>query len=342
MAKNIKCESCGANVIFNPDQGLLECEHCGSVKQLTSENKQMKRNAIVQRYHETYEIVPTVTDSQTYLCSSCGATVSFEENETKRRCPSCGDVTLKLNQKLIYIPDGIIPFTVSRDHAISIFQKWISTRKFAPNDLKTMAKLGKISGLYIPAWNFNFKLSMQYSADVTKTESMGERFFTRRFYVDDITEKTYSNVLLSANKRIEDTVVDGLEPYDITKIRPYSNEYVYGFSSLDTDENIHEKIQEVIREKEKNVESKIRKNLKDKYETIERLDTHSEVKNKTISYTFIPVWANHYTYNGKKYHCYINGQTGKTTGKSPKSFWKIFSLVAGIIGSIALASLLIF
>ena len=47
------------------------------------------------------------------------------------------------------------------------------------------------------------------------------------------------------------------------------------------------------------------------------------------------------TYNGKQYHCYINGQTGKATGKSPKSFWKIFSLIDGIAGSVALVVALI-
>ena len=53
------------------------------------------------------------------------------------------------------------------------------------------------------------------------------------------------------------------------------------------------------------------------------------------------MWANHYSYKGREYHCYINGQTGEATGKAPKSFGKIAGTVLGILGGIGLAVLII-
>ncbi|MBQ9790395.1 MAG: hypothetical protein IJW24_02240 [Clostridia bacterium] len=340
MARRNVCDTCGGNLLFSPDSGLMECEHCGNAIAL-KKSKSASR-PLTRRYSETYTMTPTESTSQTYLCSSCGATVSFEETEVKKRCPSCGDISLNRQQRSIYVPDAIIPFVVSRDKAISIFREWIGSRKFAPNNLKQMAKLGKISGLYIPAWNFSFRLVVGYNADVTRTEERNDQFFTKHFYVDGVEEKTFANVLLTANKRISNQTVDELEPFDASKMIPYSNEYVFGFSGLDTDLDIHESFEEVRHEKENALKSKIRSNLKEKYETIEKLDTFDQLKGCTFSHTYVPVWANHYTYNGKQYHCYINGQTGKATGKAPKSFWKIFGLIGGIVGAIALAAIIIF
>ena len=46
MGKN-NCENCGANLLFNPGSGVMECEHCGTtviIKAPTSKNAK----AIVQ------------------------------------------------------------------------------------------------------------------------------------------------------------------------------------------------------------------------------------------------------------------------------------------------------
>ena len=53
----------------------------------------------------------------------------------------------------------------------------------------------------------------------------------------------------------------------------------------------------------------------------------------------MPVWLLVYHYRGKPYPLVINGYTGKTAGRYPKSVWKIFLLVALAalaIGAIAL------
>jgi len=341
MKINNKCDSCGGNLVFMPDDFVMGCEHCGNTKPI-KRSKQISTRPLVQRYSESYLMMPKEISGQTYICSSCGTTVSFEERETKRRCPSCGDTSLHYEKRSVYVPDAIVPFVISREKAIGIFRNWIASRKFAPRDLKEMAKHGKISGLYIPTWNFGFRLMVDYSADVTRTFEHEESFYTKHFYINNIEEKSYTNVLLSGNKRISNATLDEIEPFDISKMVPFSNEYVCGFSGLDTDVDIHKSFDAEVHKKEQSVEDKIRKDLKRSYEVIEKLDTHSQTKNETFSYAYVPVWANHFTYNGKQYHCYINGQTGKATGKAPKSIWKILGLVGGIVGAVLLAAVLLF
>ena len=179
-------------------------------------------------------------------------------------------------------------------------------------------------------------LKIYHNVPLTKLEEeMNDRTVTWHYPVKDVIDKTYLNVLLSGNDRVDDYTLDSLSPYEIQKLRPYSSEYLFGFSGLNTDASLHEKYDEIIHEKKNNITDRIRQNLKEKFDTIESLNVNYNVSNETFNYMYVPVWANHYTYNGKKYHCYINGQTGKSVGKSPKSFWKILALILGIGAGIA-------
>jgi hypothetical protein len=45
----------------------------------------------------------------------------------------------------------------------------------------------------------------------------------------------------------------------------------------------------------------------------------------------VPLWLLTYTYGAKIFHVLVNGSTGRMSGEYPKSFWKIFFLVVGII-----------
>lgn len=328
MAKSIKCEYCGGNKLFNPSTSNIECEHCGSVSVV-----EIKSSGSVLTRKYTRDYMPEIRQvgENHYLCSSCGASVAFEENEDKKRCPSCGDTTLSRKNNEIYVPDAIIPFSVNRNKAIEIFRSWLAKRKFAPNDLKQMAALGKVSGLYVPAWNMNFRLVGKYFANVTKLEEeMDDRTVTWHYPVKDTVDKRFLNVILSGNQRIDDEILQDLSPFETQKLRPYSSEYLFGFSGLDTDDYLHEKFDSIIEEKKETITFRIREDLKSKFDTIESFNINYNVENPTFNYLYVPIWANHYTYNGKKYHCFINGQTGKAIGNSPKSFWKIMSLILGI------------
>ena len=45
----------------------------------------------------------------------------------------------------------------------------------------------------------------------------------------------------------------------------------------------------------------------------------------------MPVWLLTYTYGARVFHLLVNGATGRMAGEYPKSFWKVFFLVVGII-----------
>ena len=224
---------------------------------------------------------------------------------------------------------------MSRNKAASIFRTWVGSRKFAPNDLKQMAKLEKISGLYTPVWNFSFNSVFKYTGTAIKikTDSDGNQEF-RENELDKVKETRYSNVLLSASSRISDDFLNGMGEYDFNRIRPYSTDYLLGFAGIDTNLDIHNVYSDLTNEISSANERKIKSKLEAEYDRIDGLSCRTRFKDVVFNYAFVPVWANHYTYKGKEYHCFINGQTGKATGKAPKSILKIGSLILGVLAGI--------
>ena len=65
--------------------------------------------------------------------------------------------------------------------------------------------------------------------------------------------------------------------------------------------------------------------------------THS---NKKYSYLLLPIWICNYYFKEKLYNFFINGNTGKVTGKVPRSPFKIILFVLFILGIIVLMNIL--
>lgn len=330
-----RCANCGGEQMFNIEKGVLVCERCGSSAPVKEElGKPLQRV-----YSPTFAYNNIVADR--YVCENCGAKVVVGKSGEIKRCASCGNRSvIKVESTSIKAPDGIIPFTLTRKNAAEIFRKWVGSRKFAPSDLKQMAKLEKISGIYVPVWNFNFTTTMRYRAlgIKKKIDSEGNSEYIE-YPVERIKDESYSNVIRSATTRLSDSFVEDVGAYDFTKLRPYSTDYLLGLSALDTDVGLHSVFEKISNDISYDNEQIAKNNLSVNYHAYENFSCQTRFHNVLFNYAYVPVWANHYTYKGKQYHCYINGQTGKATGKAPKSFAKILSLVLGIaaaVGAIAL------
>jgi len=338
MANLSRCKNCNGEKIFNPETGMLTCEMCGS----TYPVKEMGDDPVRRIYSASY--VPTENKNvlNKYECSSCGAKIVVGTDNEVKRCSSCGNTTLVKIKGATSAPDGIIPFKISRNKAAQIFSEWVGSRKFAPLDLKQMAKLQKISGLYSPVWNMHYVETIKYSATAGKfiNKSNGQQE-TREYEIDKVDERKVSNELHTGNSRISDGFIEGLGEYDFAKARPYSTDYLLGFAGIETDIDVHKVYDEILEEASQENKNKIESRLSNNYDFYDNLSCVTRLRNVSFNYTYIPIWANHYTYKGKEYHCYINGQTGKATGNAPKSIFKVGGLILGIIAAVAVGVIML-
>lgn len=66
-----------------------------------------------------------------------------------------------------------------------------------------------------------------------------------------------------------------------------------------------------------------------------------KLTDETFKHILLPIYISAYTFKGKQYNFFVNGQTGALSGQRPYSFWKIFFLVVGIIAAIVLIIILV-
>lgn len=330
MAKITKCNNCGSDLAFDPEKNMLVCKSCGGNFPVRVPSGAVKRNV----YTIEYNPEDNRKEETQYVCPACGSKIMAGREKPLSICASCGNTELKVQTNSVAVPDGIIPFAINKEKAGEIFRKFVRSRKFAPSDLEQMAKLQKIIGLYCPVWKFDFEARTRYSYVGIKTfvdDHDHERI--RPYPNEKNKEKDYNDILLSGNKQISDYTLDKIGNFDFSKTVPYSSDYVLGFYLTDTNRNIHTVYDNYKDKLEEDTKKSIEKSINDDYDRIDNFVCRTRFVNEVFNYIGVPIYANHYTYKGKNYHCYINGQTGKFTGSAPKSIWKILGAIgAGVLG----------
>lgn len=332
MKKTFKCVECGGRLLFNPDNQDLKCEYCGGQSEIINSKT---NKPIVRPYTDSLKYEGYKDARHIFQCNSCTTHIATFDDKALTRCPSCGNKDLIEIQESGVHPMEIIPFKIPRDTAGDAFSTWIKSRKFAPNNLKKLAKLKKISGLYAPIFLFNFKATTEFSASCADeyTDSKGNKKLGMAHHVHDVEVRDFNNYIWSANKELSSRIFKGMGGYHTSDVMPYISEYMLGFLGIGSDYSVHDCYNSVKSSVEKEEYSRIKSNLNFRYDDVSFFRATTTLSDVTNSYLYVPVWANHYKYKNKDYHCYINGQTGKVYGKSPKSFWKIFGLISAIVGA---------
>jgi len=335
MSKNFKCESCGGEVRFSPKDGCLVCEYCG--KKATREIGEKNENVVFKKPYSA-GLTCELNDDKTkvYICNSCGgATIINKDVETVKRCISCGSTDISLQNVSSVHPDVVVPFKIEKDEAGKLFRSWIKSRKFAPNDLKKMAKLEKISGAYVPVYSFDCETDVSYSAVgiIEHKDKEGKVIRESEHFVRDSYTSSYNEFNCSGNSQFSESVVGGLGDFDLQERKPYSVDYLLGFMGVDAGIGVHDAYKTMEHWMQNEHYNSVRRNLNFKYDDVRRLNVKTVVHDAKVVFLYAPVWVNHYSYKNKNYHVYINGQTGKVTGKAPKSFWKILFTVLGVVAA---------
>ena len=340
MNKLSKCVNCGGGLVYSPTRASVVCEHCDSVYAIPATKKNIK---LLRQYTVDYMPEIDINSQNMFVCNTCGSTYAVSDHKVSTRCPNCGDTNISKSGAKTSFPDGIVPFEIDKAQAVTIFEKWLKKRKFAPNDLLALARNGKMVKVYVPVFNINATSVCAYNGMVKKvhTDNDTGTIFSTVHTVQDAVAQEVSNVPLCANRVVNKEFINKIVKVNQEKIVPYSSEYLLDYYGIETNHNIHDLLDEYTKVIEKEREQKIRAKLKDKYDEIVHLTCSTQLKNVSFNYVYVPVFMNHFKYKDKKYHCYISGTSGKVAGTSPKSAGKILALIGGIFLAIGIAALLL-
>ena len=362
--KLFPCPACGAKVAFDPATRSLKCPYCGHATAVPDPGDEAAA-AVVERDFDAYldreesgaGAVIAGRSSQT-RCTGCGATVLLEDKVVTKECPFCG--THLENQPEaaagMIPPESLVPFSVGLRGAREAFTAWLGSLWLAPSELRTVANLGQLTGVYVPYWTYD---AMTYTAyrgergdNYQDTETYTERdpqgnMVTRTRTVTRIrwwpasgqVEHFFDDVLVCGSRSVPANLIASLEPWDLENLEGFRPEFLGGFTTERYAVGLREGYREAKQLMEPTIDNLIRRDIGGDHQRIDWKRT--DYAAVTFKHLLLPVWVAHYRYHDKLFQILVNGRTGTVAGDRPWSAWKIAGLVLLIlllVGLIALVS----
>ncbi len=273
-----------------------------------------------------------------FVCSGCGASMSYDASVQTLRCPFCGSDDLEGRQDVKALaPQAIVPFSVRQDQAQQTLRRWMGSSFWRPKDLSQAAKVVKMTPVYVPYWVFSASTSTYWNADTNRTPPGARADW---YPVHGEHQAHYRGVLVGASGALTAQETSALCPFDLQAGVPPS--------SVDTDQAIYEPF---------TVQRKYARPLaRQAFEQLERAACEQLVPGRSRNLklnvrlerlgsepVLLPVWIMAYRYREEVYRVLVNGQTGKLYGMAPfdwSKLWWILGFAAVAIGSIGLISML--
>ena len=360
MADTIKCPNCGSNLTLNADTQKLECPSCGASFDPASLNtntvdeleaKQAEPTDPSQEAAQAYaaqqaaeaqqaaqaqqEAAPEQTE---FVCNACGAKIVTDSHTAATFCAFCGSPALvgkRLTEQ--FQPQYMIPFKYSRKSAEEAFIKWAGKGKWTPFGFVSKKNVEKMSGLYVPFWLFNIKATIDANGTGTKVRYRGDDEIIETFNFARKAQLSWDHVPLDGETRIDDALMEAIEPFDFDALIPYDYRYLPGFYADRYDQSPQDLAARATKRGIDGVDTALKSSLKGIYDRFTIKQNLSRIDSMEANYALLPVWFLSYKYRNKYYYFAMNGQTGEVAGQVPVSPVKkmmFFFILLGILAVI--------
>lgn len=309
---------------FDSTSGHLACESCGHEEHIDTYD-----DVNITRSFEEDE-------AKEYQCENCGAVVLTDGDTTATSCSFCGaGVVLADRLSGDLAPAKVIPFTISKEEAMQAFKKWCKNGRLTPKGFMTADRVKNITGMYVPFWMYDLDNDVEVKATGTKvrTYRRGDYRYTETKYyrVRRDIDISYLKVPVDASEKMNDALMDKLEPYDYNKLENFKTPYLAGYLAEKynyTDDELFDRVKAKIRGF---VETYIASTVRG-YDSVSYEQKNVRTKKANSYYVLLPVWMVYYDFDKQEHTFAMNGQTGKIVGKPPLSYSKAALWFSGIAG----------
>ena len=339
-----KCPCCGAGLNFSANIQRLQCEYCDNVFELETvkayEESQSKTDTVEFSMEKTSDAL-WGDDSQSvrmYICQSCGGELITDENTAATFCPYCENPTIvesRVSNSLK--PDGVIPFQKTKEDAINAFLALCKNKPLLPKAFTAEHRLEKISGLYVPFWLYDCEASMHCTLKATRIRHWSDSQYnytrTDHYLLDRDSAGTFSSIPMDASSKIDDAIMESIEPYDYSQLVSFETAFLSGF--------LADKYDVAAANGENRVKDRAPQTLLDAvhasvigYTSAIPTSKQVNIQHGRAKYVLLPVWMLHTKYGDKTYVFAMNGQTGKMTGTFPICPKRSTAWFAGICAAV--------
>lgn len=338
------CANCGAALQYNPSVGMMECKKCCSffpanqteptTEKLVSRTVPNTTNTMgtasaSSNTASQYTATAETMECNIYSCTACGAELAINGVESSTFCAYCGQPTIVFNRVSSELkPKYIIPFSVSKEQAVTSIRKWLNQGVFVPDEIKNF-NIERMRGIYIPFWLYD----IHYYDKLYLSGTVGSGKHKRTKYFMREAECDFNDITLDASSQLSDETSQRLEPYDTRALQPFDINYLSGFYA-DRYDMKPEQLNDLAINRAKDLFNKEVKNTISA-SNIQILKWQPKRTIKRTDYALFPAWFLTFRYHNEPHTILVNGQTGKVIGAVPynKTKVSICFVTIGIIAS---------
>ncbi|MDI9515284.1 MAG: hypothetical protein GX384_01170 [Clostridiaceae bacterium] len=345
-----KCPQCGASLSFDADKQSWDCKFCLGSYDVETLEKRLAQEKEKVFAEEPEEATPEDgaeqeqvdeefnRNARVYMCPDCGAEIVTDATTAATFCVFCHNPTIipaRLSGE--YRPSRVIPFKISKEAAQKAFKDWCRKKPLVPAEFKSKPQMEKITGMYLPFWLHDCLSSGTLHANAQKIRKWRSGSYeyteTRHFLIYRDGDMRFSGVPADGSSKMDDNMMDLLEPYDYDQMVDFSMSYLSGYlaEKYDVDKDI---VWPRVKERVANDTITQLMSTASGYDAIQVTHKEVRIKDKRIHYTLLPVWMLIYKHRDKKYLFAMNGQTGKVVGNLPISFGRVAAWFGGIAAAV--------
>ena len=335
------CKNCSHALVFDPETQKLECSYCGSsfsAEEVESESKKYRQDLQAESMDTIYgETDGKYMDCYVYTCAECGGEIIINGSESSTNCIYCGNPNVVFSriarQKC---PDYILPFSISKDKAVSMVRERLKKGIFVPRKIKKI-KIDCVRGIYLPYWLVN----AEFSGAVVLSGQVNEGKHTRTYYFGRAGDMNIKNLPIDASKMVSDESTARLEPFSMSLLKPFDEDYLAGFYSNVTDITYSDLRSSALTRAKEYFEDEAIHDCVVENPKIIRSNPSIKLSNDLI-YAMLPAWFISFKYKKKHHTILINGDTGKVVCGIPWNKILFYSLLIGLGILITAAAFFVF
>ena len=351
-AHEFPCQNCGAKLHYDAGSQAMKCPYCGFQQAIPQQQQQQQQYPGAGAGPREIPIEHGMQMAQRgwgtpvtqVACNDCGATVNVTPGEQTAKCAFCGShkVLSQESAGTAIRPESLVPFKVDKAQANKTFEEWLGSLWFRPNDLKKMAKLQEMGGVYIPFWTFDAWVNSNWTAD------RGYYYYETEYYTDSNgntqsrqIQRTrwesasgwrrdfFDDVLVCASRGLPQDLVAKFQTFDTKHLTPYQPQFLSGWRA----ESYAIDLMPAWGSAQQSMGETQRGRCSSDVggDTHRNLFVQDQFSYVTFKHVLLPIWIAAYRYGDKPYQFLVNGQTGEVVGRAPWSFWKIFLTILAVI-----------
>ncbi|RGH39985.1 hypothetical protein DW901_06930 [Firmicutes bacterium AM41-5BH] len=353
-----KCPACGGAMEFDSTLQKMNCPYCDTTMTVeefeamqkkdedNTGNVQQSENAQWSSGGNNQWQDGETDNMAVYVCESCGGEIIADKTTGATTCPFCDNkIVMKGNFAGDLKPDCVIPFKLDKKAAKEAYIKHLKGKKYLPKVFKDENHIDEIKGVYVPFWLFDASVQadITYEAENIKIWDDGDTEYTEHEIYNAVRggAETFSHVPADASKKMDDVLMESIEPFNYQDAVPFQSAYLAGYIADRYDVDKEERMQRAEERMKQAISNNLRKTVTG-YASVKQLGGNFQFPEASYQYALYPVWILNTTWHNEKFVFAMNGQTGKLTGDLPldKKAFRLTLLMRGGIFSIVFIALL--